>query len=371
MAADESFDNTSTGTSDKSPSHSLLKEEPAQLSLLRRLKPKVPIGSDYGQLLATRFPQRTPTTTQPHSSSSSRPLLLPVIHIVDEQQTLRNVEIAIRCGCDGVWLIDHFNFNTDNIERCFKAAKKQFPQLWIGVNLLQFLRRPLDVFSWIAKTIPDCDGLWSDASFIDPVQLERQQKKLVVSCFKNVVDQQVAKRIRSAQVKSGWKGLYFGGVAFKGQQAYHPDQEEGTPEAQLVLDHAARLATHFMDVVITSGYTTGVACSPTKLVAMQSVRPLAVSGLGSITAAANRAEAVALMKTYCELVDVFFFATQVCKDCPKHGTIDNCKESFCEFDESRVQYFVDVCNEAMKEMATTTSYQANKTTTVTHTKTTT
>jgi len=108
-----------------------------------------------------------------------------------------------------------------------------------------------------------------------------------------------------------------------------------------------------MDVVITSGYTTGVACSPSKLVAMQSVTPLAVSGLGSITGASSREEAVKLMKTYCDLVDVFFFATQVCRDCPKHGKIDDCKESFCEFDETRVKYFVDVCNEALATTTTT------------------
>jgi len=56
----------------------------------------------------------------------------------------------------------------------------------------------------------------------------------VVNCFKDVKDQSVASRLRRAHEKCGWKGLYFGGVAFKGQQVYHPEQEEGTPEVQSI-----------------------------------------------------------------------------------------------------------------------------------------
>ncbi len=56
-------------------------------------------------------------------------------------------------------------------------------------------------------------------------------------------------------------------MAFKCQAPIHPQQDADEPnaDAAAVLRHAGALATHFMDVVCTSGPGTGKACSVGKL----------------------------------------------------------------------------------------------------------
>ncbi len=79
-----------------------------------------------------------------------------------------SAQLVVRHGCDGVWLIDHYSVNGKTLVECFNAARAKFPKLWMGVNLLQFLRRPLDVFQFVAQNMPSCSGVWSDASFVEP-----------------------------------------------------------------------------------------------------------------------------------------------------------------------------------------------------------
>jgi predicted TIM-barrel enzyme len=70
-------------------------------------------------------------------------------------------------------------------------------------------------------------------------------------------EQTQAERTAAAQAKSGWQGLYFGGVAFKYQR----------PVANLA--RAAVLATRYMDVVTTSGSGTGQAAHQEKIRTMK------------------------------------------------------------------------------------------------------
>ena len=38
---------------------------------------------------------------------SKKPIVLPVIHVLDHEQTHNNITTAIFCGCPGVFLINH------------------------------------------------------------------------------------------------------------------------------------------------------------------------------------------------------------------------------------------------------------------------
>jgi hypothetical protein len=75
--------------------------------------------------------------------------------------------------------------------------------------------------------------------------------------------------LRFLQEKSNWKGLYFGGVAFKHQDAVHPDQDKESwtrpEECKKLLQQAVKEAAKLCDCVITSGHATGVRPSLLKI----------------------------------------------------------------------------------------------------------
>lgn len=138
----------------------------------------------------------------------------------------------------------------------------------------------------------------------------------------------------------------------KGQPMYHPKQDAGDdplPEQAVeVLQHAAKLASHFMDVVTTSGSGTGVACGLGKIRSMSEAlngAVLAVSGIAPV-ASADLADADArkLVQSYYSAgASAFFVATQLSSQCPRHGVVDECPDSFCELDEKKVQLFASRC----------------------------
>ena len=63
------------------------------------------------------------------------PVILPVIHVVDEGQTKRNIEVALSCGAPGVFLINH-DFEIDQFLPIIRTCRASFPSLWMGVNFL-------------------------------------------------------------------------------------------------------------------------------------------------------------------------------------------------------------------------------------------
>jgi uncharacterized protein len=162
---------------------------------------------------------------------------LPVIHAESFDQVCRNVCIARTNGADGVFLISHGKLNAQELITAYHHARIEHFDWWIGLNFLD-LPEPTEAFA----CLPDCaDGLWSDNAGVeertsDPIWFPR--------AFKNLRDEKQ------------WTGLYFGGVAFK----YQPYVERP--------DYAANLAAPFVDVVTTSGPSTGSAPDMTKVQAM-------------------------------------------------------------------------------------------------------
>jgi len=175
-----------------------------------------------------------------------RHTLLPVVHAEDTAQVLRNIGIAHDSGADGVFLINH-SVGPEELLRMYAAARKQYPQFWMGLNLLGL--SPLHA---LERMPDDANGLWADnASITDHGALPKAIQFAAE---------------RASQPK--WKGLYFGGVAFKGQ--------EHVEDPAL----AAKLALPFVDVVTTSGIGTGFAPDVDKIKRMkQAIRkhPLAIA----------------------------------------------------------------------------------------------
>lgn len=174
-------------------------------------------------------------------------VLLPVVHAENGEQTLRNVGIAHDAGADGVFLINHGITYTELLEH-YATVREAFPRFWIGINFLDLGRRGI-------KALPEsANGIWTDNAGI----IEHHSDPTAG-----------ARRDWRERQFIGWRGIYFGGVAFKYQK----------PE---VVDMArvAELAAPFVDVVTTSGPGTGEAADPEKIRLMKEAigdKPLAIA----------------------------------------------------------------------------------------------
>ena len=201
---------------------------------------------------------------------TARHTILPVIHVEGVDQAIRNAEIARQCGADGVFLINH-SISHSELLSAVPAVRQRVGAWWIGVNCLDLI--PESAFEKIGS---DISGLWADNARID----ERSE------C------QTAAEQVQAARIKSGWRGLYFGGVAFKYQR---PVED---------LEAAALLAAGFMDVVTTSGPGTGMSAQPEKIATMKralGTHPLAIaSGITPEN-----------VHEYLEVADCFLVATGV------------------------------------------------------------
>ena len=227
-----------------------------------------------------------PQSKQYHGVFANRHTVLPVLHVEDEDQALRNAAIAREHGCDGVFLINH-GMPYEDLLAIHGSVSRHNPGWWIGVNCLDL--QPTEVF---ARLTPEIAGVWVDNAMVD----ERAERQVE------------AERIRDARLAAGWDGLYFGGVAFKYQRRVED------------LARAARLAAPWMDVVTTSGPGTGKAADAEKIRAMKQAlgeTPLAIaSGITS-----------ANVQAYLEHADCFLVATGI-------------STSFTELDPTKVEALV-------------------------------
>jgi hypothetical protein len=61
--------------------------------------------------------------------------IIPVIHMLNQNQVLTNIKIVIECGIEKVFLINHSVSKIDLLNCAFRV-KREFPKLWVGVNML-------------------------------------------------------------------------------------------------------------------------------------------------------------------------------------------------------------------------------------------
>lgn len=173
-------------------------------------------------------------------------VVLPVIHATSSsRQVLHNVDLAVEAGADGVWLVNH-SIAHGALLATHSIVMHHHPTLWVGVNSLGAN------LPWV-NAHPHVQGMWADNACID----------------ERVFEQPIAERAYQ-NMRERWQGIYFGGVAFKGQRKVKPE----------MYGEAARKAMPFMDVVTTSGPGTGEAADVDKIRAMRAALgdfPLAIA----------------------------------------------------------------------------------------------
>jgi uncharacterized protein len=169
------------------------------------------------------------------------PVVLPVIHVLDNEQATRNVSVAIGEGAPGVFLINH-DFSVEQFLPIIRHVRHKFPALWLGVNFLAVTGKvAFPVLGQLAREDVLVDGYWADDARIDELNDAQHQTE--------------AAEIASIKALSGWNGFYTGGTCFKKQREVDRQHHEA----------AARVASHFMDAVCTSGIATGFAADLGKI----------------------------------------------------------------------------------------------------------
>ena len=202
------------------------------------------------------------------------PAILPVIHVLDNEQAERNVRTTIQEGAPGVFLINH-DFDVDTFLPIIRHIRQTFPALWLGVNFLAVTgKHAFPILVQLEQGGFAVDAYWGDDARINEKS--------------GLGEQPEAEEIIEARRQCGWSGLYFGGTAFKKQKPVAPQDYAS----------AASIAGYYMDVVTTSGSATGEQAQLTKVEAFRQAlqdKPLAIaSGItpDNITDYANHVDAV-------------------------------------------------------------------------------
>lgn len=164
---------------------------------------------------------------------------LPVVHVLNLEQTMQQLKIAFNNSADGVFLIGH-GIRYDELFDIYYQVRDAYPHNWIGLNCLDL--EPMEIFLRIPWGV---NGVWVDNAYIDEsLDVNKQKYPLQV---KNLIN------------KIKWEGLYFGGVAFKYQKKVND------------IIKTTKIACQYMDVVTTSGPGTGMAAEPEKIRIMNTI----------------------------------------------------------------------------------------------------
>ena len=230
----------------------------------------------------------------------SGPVILPVIHVLDDARTGANIDHIIDAGLTGCFLINH-DFGIDAFLPVLEAIRGRYPDFWIGVNFLAVTG--LKAFPILADL--DERGVRIDAYWADDARIDE-----------SAVTQEEADNIAATRADCGWKGLYFGGTAFKKQRPVDPKDYA----------RAAGIAGGFMDVVTTSGIATGHSADLGKLAEFRGALPDRPIALASGITPDNA--------TDYDMVDCFMVATGI-----------NFENDFYNIDPARLLQLVDVCRD--------------------------
>jgi len=145
--------------------------------------------------------------------------LIPVIHMVSAEQVMANAEICVQCGIKKVFIINHV-VDVDELIQCAYRVKIKNSPLWVGINMLG-----LTAEEAITTPLNGLDGIWCDSSL--PTD--------------------------KAYLKKEFRGMFFGGLAFK-YQTQPKDLQLACEESKIVTD-----------VATTSGSGTGKAPTTVKI----------------------------------------------------------------------------------------------------------
>lgn len=171
----------------------------------------------------------------------------------------------------GIWILSSSS-SIETIQNIFKWSKKNYPDFWIGINLVGE-----NIFENIHFLIDyNPDGIWVDQSYITDNEIQN---------IPNILIDQFT--------RLNWNGLYFGGILFK----YQP--QIGNSEK------ICKNALPYMDVLCTSGDATGV---PIKLEKLNMIERLANKKIKIAVASGITAENVKNIKNK---TDIFILKTSI------------------------------------------------------------
>ena len=229
----------------------------------------------------------------------------PVIHIDTQELAMSNAEIAVESGAQGVFLINHGRSSDHRLPYIAMAIRQSFPKLWLGVNFLSMI--PFDTQDFVNSLEPPYhfDGLWVDDAMVDESLAEDDPN-------------QGAMRLAKEREAMTWSGIYFGGTAFKYQR---PVEEKDLPTV-------ARIASKYMDVVVTSGPGTGQEADLNKIRLMKEALGDFPLGIASGITLQN-------VEHYLPFVNAFLVSTGICMN-------DGKGEDFYRFDPEKVKALADV-----------------------------
>jgi hypothetical protein len=146
--------------------------------------------------------------------------IIPVIHVINYEQVIKNLVTCKSLGIKKVFLISHMSANEQLIVMA-KEIKFLMPDMWIGINLLGV--PTIDVLT--NPELDKLDAIWADVT----------------------ITSEMAK-------KRTFKGQFFGGLAFKYQRDSHNISQDSCDEAKLSTD-----------VATTSGAGTGMEAEMYKI----------------------------------------------------------------------------------------------------------
>lgn len=168
--------------------------------------------------------------------------LLVVVHVLNDEQALRNASIAFDNGADGIFLINH-KVQPVVLKQTYDYVREAYPKKWIGLNFLgpnlEYLTRNLS--SYVPR---DAQALWCDSLGYDqdaPREFRTYGARRLYFELSRIADE----------------AELFGGFDFKYQK----------PVKNLSL--GVREIAPFTDVITTSGYETGSPPTLEKMVEMR------------------------------------------------------------------------------------------------------
>lgn len=172
------------------------------------------------------------------AQSNNKAEIYPVLHTSGNVAgNIEQAHVAFDNDSDGLFLIDHHNTNPQKLLEIYESIRTEFPDRFIGLNLLSCHRVSASLKKVVENRILP-DGLWSDSSD-DPDMTK---------------DRAYGKNIK-----------IFGGIAFKYTTSYTDDPETAA--------RLANAAPDWIDVITTSGPQTGQPASLEKLKAMHDALP--------------------------------------------------------------------------------------------------
>lgn len=228
----------------------------------------------------------------------------PVIHIDTQDLALVNAQIAVEAGAQGVFLINHGRSSDHRLPYIAMAIRQNFPKLWIGANFLSMIPFDAQDFVNTLEASYHFEGLWVDDAMVDESLAEDDPN-------------QDAMRLAEQRKSMAWSGLYFGGTAFKYQR----------PVAEKDLPTAARIASRYTDVVVTSGPGTGLEADINKIKLMKEALGDFPLGIASGITLQN-------VDHYLPYVNAFLVSTGICMN-------DGRGEDFYRFDAKKVKPLAD------------------------------